>query len=197
MTAEKARRASGWLRVWALVGVLYGLLVAVLVASSWPPAESRIRTYIAKDNDSGAISSFEFYGEPSDAQIQRVIQRQPADKANAVSNGKYLSTDPNAGTRIGDDVTGLMVKPDWFALSATGEPVVISVSVEGRRVYFPGSTPEYEMTEAVNRYVDGPWPERRESLAGGFAWWAGPMLFLLALGWGIGWVVRGFRGTSR
>lgn len=166
-------RGRGWRRLWVFVGVLYAVVVAAVAVRTWPLSESGIRAYTVLENDTGEQFSFEFHGprEPNDAEIEEIVVQLKAGPTPPV--GAVLSSDPAWGT---------------------SGALVIRAAVDGRSwAYFPGGTTQPTVDRAISLKVNGPWPERYWHIGTAALWWAVPMAFLYLLGWGIGWVFRGFQ----
>lgn len=169
---ENRKGLSGWKRLWFLVGTLYAMVVVAFVALGWPSADSGVRTFTVRNNETGQRFEFDFYGsrEPSDAEIEEIRLQQSA-------SGKSLSTDPNYGTPLA---------------------IVLPLKIEGRPpIYFSAGTRESTIDQVVRRHVDGPRPERWRQMGWAALAWVVPMVFVYALGWGVGWVNRGFRSDGQ
>lgn len=165
-------RPSGWFRLWVFVGALYALFVAGLVALSWPQPESGIKTYEAVVDATGEKFEFDFYGymDLTGAELEAILLSQKL-----------------AGSPVGTQVT-----PSSPQVSAALNRLTF-VEDKGRETVWVKATSKTSAETAVKRLREGPWPERRSMIGWAALGWAGPLVFVYAVGWGVGWVIRGFR----
>jgi len=150
-------RLGGWLRLWVVLGVLWGLLVAFVAYDSRPKIESVRSAWIYDATE--AIAA-----KVTEAEGQHVSGYEVRD-----SFGKKYPTSEQMIAWLEQ----IERKPKLSQVIFRDE--VIAINAEHRR-----------------KLAEHPSDVRVYALKA-FLFWLTPLLFVLALGYSIGWVWRGFR----
>lgn len=157
-------RLGGWWRLWIVVSATYGTIVAVFTWNSFPRVES---------------ISYE------------------ASHLKLLSDGTLLILAGRAQAQIPPPPPGFVVdqssipKPDWASA-----PIILEMS-NGHEFKVPGNTTAEQSGEVAKDYarvLNLIAKQRRNSvLQHAFLAWAIPCFLVLALGWAVSWIHRGFR----
>ena len=138
-------KLNGWQRLWCVVTVLYGLVVAGITWAEWPQ-RSVVRTFKVTAEEAGKIVAFDLLWGGQDPPTK--------DVAGDIHYGQLAAQ--NGGAPV-------------------GLTYISAVSPKNRVIYFPADTPKFIVDREVARYGSGPWPERRNALLRAFAIWLVPM----------------------
>lgn len=178
-------KLNGWQRLWVVTAVLYGLLVAIITWTEWPPPTTVRKYQIEYEIEQG--------GSPVRSEILWGGSGPPST----------LVSEALIAREEGPSTTSRTQKDDWFAQFAPAGPYLsrdrngavpyTAVEFEHETIYFPAETFDFVVERELRRYGGGLWTERRSLLLTALGFWAGPLVALYGLGAAAGWVVRGFR----
>ncbi|RJG08802.1 hypothetical protein D3879_23340 [Pseudomonas cavernicola] len=152
-------RIGGWSRLWVVITVLYGVVVAFVAYDERPTLEQLQYNWVrdASDIMAEAISRTEKV-ELSGLKLREMVFAEKTD-AEAITTLEEIATSPTENQRLFSSKVAKVNEKHRQIVSQLG-------AVRGMHVLLS------------------------------LAWWLGPSLMLLALGWSAGWVFRGFRGKS-
>ena len=157
-------RLGGWWRLWIVASVIYGAIVAVFNWNSYPRVES---------------ISYE-------ASHLKLL----SDRTLQILAGRLQAQIPPPPPGFVIDQSSIP-KPGW-----AGDPIILEMP-NGQEFKVPANTSTEQSKEVAEDYVRVLYlraNERRISaLLHAFLAWAVPCLLVLALGWAVSWIYRGFR----
>lgn len=159
-------RLNGWQRIWTVVAIGYGLIVAVGVASMWPSKEDIysewfddvVRAYGERLSGSTPSEIRASYPDMTDQQI--------VEAAVAKARSRNLEAMP----AVGETITFTLLDLVDAELDSSGK------RFEARLAALPR--------------------ERRRAVWFGFLVWSVPMVAVYGFGWSVGWIRRGFRAAA-
>jgi len=175
-------RVGGWMRLWIVLCVAYGMIVALVESLLFPAAASQV-TYK------------EFNRELSDTQAKLVRRLMPA---SGNDRGDWIDALPD----VSNNGKGAAHVPPSNVFDQFDKPIDPARVVwdekmpDGFRFGVVGTATESDreaLRQAWNRALNGKLSAvRRQSIQTALLVWLIPCLALLALGEAVAWVRRGF-----
>lgn len=151
-------RVGGWVRLWIVVTVLYGVTV-IFVAYDGRPRLEYLQDAWIRDASDAIAQAISRESENPDMSVYEIREALFAGKSNA-------------------------------ELIAYFEQVAKSPT-KNQRLY---SSEIVRINEKHRQLISQLVTLRAKHILLSIAWWFGPALVLFALGWSIGWIIKGFRG---
>ena len=136
----------------------------------------------------GVVVVFVAYGErPTLEQLQYNWVRDASDTvAEAISRTEKA------------ELSGLTLREKWFAAKTDTEAIttleeIATSPTENQKLF---SSEVAKVNEKHRQIISQFGAAQGKHVLLSLAWWLGPSLALLALGWSVGWIRRGFRDKS-
>jgi len=152
-------RIAGWGRLWVVITLLYGVVVAFVAYDERPTIEQLQYNWVRDASDTMA-------------EIISLTEKT--------------------------ELSGLMLREKWFAGKPDAE-VITKIEqmerspTENQKLFSSGVA---KVNEKHRQIISQFGVALGKHVLLSFTWWLAPSLMLLALGWSVGWIRRGFREKS-